>query len=78
MRSKMQDKITINEKEYDVESLNETQQYYIKQLRELKQKESDLRFDLDQMIAAQQVFKNMLIMSTENKNDKDTDNTSDT
>ena len=74
----MQDKITINEKEYDVESLNETQQYYIKQLRELKQKESDLRFDLDQMIAAQQVFKNMLIMSTENKDDKDTDNTSDT
>ena len=74
----MEDKIKINEKEYDVESLNETQQYYIKQLRELKQKESDLRFDLDQMIAAQQVFKNMLIMSTENKNDKDTDNTSDT
>ena len=74
----MEDKITINEKEYDVESLNETQQYYIKQLRELKQKESDLRFDLDQMIAAQQVFKNMLIMSTENKDDKDTDNTSDT
>tara|TARA_S200002703_G_C3732800_1_gene225249 strand:- start:472 stop:708 length:237 start_codon:yes stop_codon:yes gene_type:complete len=78
MRSKMEDKIKINEKEYDVESLNETQQYYIKQLRELKQKESDLRFDLDQMIAAQQVFKNMLIMSTENKDDKDTDNTSDT
>ncbi len=74
----MEDKIKINEKEYDVESLNETQQYYIKQLRELKQKESDLRFDLDQMIAAQQVFKNMLIMSTENKDDKDTDNTSDT
>tara|TARA_R100000773_G_C4217194_1_gene115736 strand:- start:1413 stop:1628 length:216 start_codon:yes stop_codon:yes gene_type:complete len=70
----MEDKIKINDKEYDVESLDDTQKYYVKQLRELKQKETDLRFDMDQIIAAQQVFRNMLIMSTEKSDDKSTDN----
>ena len=70
----MEDKIKINDKEYDVESFDDTQKYYVKQLRELKQKETDLRFDMDQIIAAQQVFRNMLIMSTEKSDDKSTDN----
>jgi hypothetical protein len=74
----MEDKIKIKDKEYDVESLDDTQKYYVKQLRELKQKETDLRFDMDQIIAAQQVFRNMLIMSTEKTDDKSTDNTSNT
>jgi hypothetical protein len=74
----MEDKIKIKDKEYDVESLDDTQKYYVKQLRELKQKETDLRFDMDQIIAAQQVFRNMLIMSTEKPDDKSTDNTSNT
>lgn len=74
----MEDKIKINDKEYDVESFDDTQKYYVKQLRELKQKETDLRFDIDQVIAAQQVFRNMLIMSTEKTDDKSTDNTSNT
>jgi len=34
----MEDKIKIKDKEYDVESLDDTQKYYVKQLRELKQK----------------------------------------
>ena len=71
----MEDKIKVKDKEYDVESLDDTQKYYVKQLRELKQKETDLRFDMDQIIAAQQVFRNMLIMSTEQPDDKNTDNT---
>ena len=71
----MEDKIKVKDKEYDVESLDDTQKYYVKQLRELKQKESDLRFEMDQIIAAQQVFRNMLIMSTEKPDDKNTDNT---
>ena len=70
----MEDKIKINDKEYDVESFDDTQKYYVKQLRELKQKETDLRFDMDQIIAAQQVFRNMLIISTEKPDDKNTDN----
>ena len=74
----MEDKIKIKDKEYDVESFDDTQKYYVKQLRELKQKETDLRFDMDQIIAAQQVFRNMLIMSTEKPDDKSTDNTSNT
>ena len=74
----MEDKIKINDKEYDVESLDDTQKYYVKQLRELKQKEADLRFDMDQVLAAQQVFRNMLIMSTEKTDDKSTDNTPNT
>ena len=71
----MEDKIKVKDKEYDVESLDDTQKYYVKQLRELKQKETDLRFDMDQIISAQQVFRNMLIMSTEKPDDKNTDNT---
>ena len=70
----MEDKIKVKDKEYDVESLDDTQKYYVKQLRELKQKETDLRFDMDQIIAAQQVFRNMLIMSTEKPDDKNTYN----
>ena len=71
----MEDKIKVKDKEYDVESLDDTQKYYVKQLRELKQKETDLRFDMDQIIAAQQVVRNMLIMSTEKPDDNNTDNT---
>ena len=55
--------ITINGKEYKPEDMNEQQTYLINQIRSCQNKAANMRFDLDQMIAAQNAFTNALIQS---------------
>jgi hypothetical protein len=55
--------ITIDDKEYNVEDLNETQIYMINQIRSCKNKAANIRFELDQVQAAENVFTNELIKS---------------
>ena len=55
--------ITIDGKEYKPEDMNEQQTYLISQIRSCQQKAANMRFDLDQMIAAQNAFTNALIQS---------------
>ena len=55
--------ITIGGKEYKPEDMNEQQTYLINQIRSCQNKAANMRFDLDQMIAAQNAFTNALIQS---------------
>ena len=55
--------ITIDGKEYKPEDMNEQQTYLINQIRSCQNKAVNMRFDLDQMIAAQNAFTNALIQS---------------
>lgn len=57
--------ITIDGKEYAPEDMNEQQTYLISQIRSCQQKSANIRFELDQVQAAQNVFTNELIKSVQ-------------
>ena len=57
--------ITINGKEYEESTMDGQQIYLINQIRDLQAKAASLRFQLDQVQAAQDVFTNGLIASVE-------------
>ena len=57
--------VTIAGKEYEESSLDDQQVYLINQIRDLQGKAANLRFQLDQIRAAQDVFTNGLIASVE-------------
>ena len=57
--------ITIDGKEYKTEDMDEKQTYLISQIRSCQQKAAKIRFELDQIQAAQNVFINELIKSVQ-------------
>ena len=57
--------VNINGTEYKYDDLNQNQLYLINQIRDLQTKAGNIRFQLDQVTAAQDVFTNMLIPSVE-------------
>jgi hypothetical protein len=57
--------VTIAGKEYEESTLDDQQMYLINQIRDLQAKAASLRFQLDQVQAAQDVFTNGLIASVE-------------
>jgi hypothetical protein len=57
--------VTIAGKEYEESNLDDQQMYLINQIRDLQSKAAGLRFQLDQVQAAQDVFTNGLIASVE-------------
>ena len=57
--------ITINGKEYEESTMDGQQMYLINQIRDLQGKAASLRFQLDQVQVAQDVFTNSLIASVE-------------
>ena len=57
--------ITINDQEHNVEDFTTEQQYVVRQLQDLTSKQSNLQFQLDQLLAAKQVFSNTLAQSME-------------
>jgi hypothetical protein len=57
--------VTIAGKEYEESTLDDQQMYLINQIRDLQTKAASLRFQLDQVQAAQDVFTNGLIASVE-------------
>ena len=60
-----QNVITIDGKEYKPEDMDEQQTYLIAQIRACQQKAANIRFELDQVQAAQNVFTNELIKSVQ-------------
>ena len=60
-----QNVITIDGKEYKTEDLDEQQTYLISQIRSCQQKAANIRFELDQVQVAQNVFTNELIKSVQ-------------
>lgn len=57
--------VSINGKEYNADEFNNEQKYAIMQLRDLQTKADDLKFQLDQVSAAQKIFTDALIASVE-------------
>ena len=60
-----QNKITINETEYDFADLGEQSQYFVNQVRNLKARIAEARFSIDQLVAAEDAFSKALIASVE-------------
>ena len=58
-------KITINETEYNFDDLGEQSQYFVNQVRNLKGRIAEARFNLDQLVAAEDAFSKALIASVE-------------
>jgi len=58
-----QNKITINDEEYDFDALGEQSQYFVNQVRNLKARIAEARFNLDQLVAAEDAFSQALINS---------------
>lgn len=61
----MEEKITINDTEYDYAELDDNQQYYVNQVRSLKARIAEAKFSLDQLAVAEDTFTKMLIASIE-------------
>jgi hypothetical protein len=61
----MEEKITVNDTEYDYTELDDNQQYYVNQVRSLKARIAEARFNLDQLAVAEDTFTKMLIASVE-------------
>ena len=57
--------VTINGQEYIEDNLNEGQRYLINQIRNLQLKAANLRFQLDQVVVAQDKFTEELIKTVE-------------
>ena len=57
--------VTINGQEYIEDNLNEGQKYFINQIRDLQLKSNSLRFQLDQVVVAQDKFTEELIKTVE-------------
>jgi|TARA_R110002153_G_scaffold142395_1_gene293547 hypothetical protein len=49
-------KIMVNDKEYDTENLNGEQNYLVQQIADLSQQLSSHKFKIDQIMVAQEVF----------------------
>ena len=72
-----ENKITINDKEYNIADLNQNQQYFIAQIKDLEAKGNNLKFQLDQITVAKDSFTQALIKSVEEVKDE-TENGTDT
>ena len=70
--------VTINNKQVKVDDFTEDQKYYYQQCLDLKNKQTKLKFDIDQVNASYTVFENALTKSFEdadkkNKEEKNND-----
>lgn len=65
--------ITIDGKEYSPEDMNEQQTYLINQIRSCQNKAANIRFELDQVQAAQNVFTNELIKSVQENDEEESE-----
>jgi len=63
-------KIIINEKEYEIDSLDEQEKYFVHQVNTLRQRIAEARFNLDQMTAAESQFVNQLVSSVNAKEEE--------
>jgi len=58
--------ITVNDKEYNVEDMNDTQKAYLNHVQDLDRKMGNAQFNLDQLSIGRQKFVELLAESLEN------------
>ena len=61
--------VTINGQEYSEDTLDERQKYFINQIRDLQLKANNLRFQLDQVVIAQDRFTEELVKTVEEESE---------
>ena len=61
--------VTINGQEYSEDTLDERQKYFINQIRDLQLKANNLRFQLDQVVVAQDRFTEELVKTVEEESE---------
>ena len=59
--------VSINGKDHNAADFNDEQKYVVAQLRDLQTKADNLKFQADQIAAAQKIFTDALIASVEEK-----------
>ena len=64
--------VSINGTDYIEDDLDERQRYLINQIRDLQLKSNNLRFQLDQVVVAQDKFTEELIKALEESKQEDT------
>lgn len=64
--------VSINGRDYIEDDLDERQRYLINQIRDLQLKSNNLRFQLDQVVVAQDKFTEELIKALEESKQEDT------
>ena len=65
MAKKEKNTITVNEKEYDLESFSDTQKAYLNHIQDLDRKLSNAQFNLDQLSFGREAFVQRLAESLE-------------
>jgi hypothetical protein len=65
MAKKEKNTITVNEKEYELESLTDTQKAYLNHIQDLDRKLSNAQFNLDQLSFGREAFVQRLAESLE-------------
>ena len=65
MGKKEKNTITVNEKEYELESLTDTQKAYLNHIQDLDRKLSNAQFNLDQLSFGREAFVQRLAESLE-------------
>ena len=63
--------VTIDGKEYDQETFDDTQKYVVTQIRNLQAKQLQAKMELDQVQVALQVYTNQLIASVKQEENSD-------
>ena len=63
--------ITYDGKEYDVSDLDEKEAYIYAQVRTLRKRIADARFNLDQLVEAENSFANTLVTSLTKEKESD-------
>ena len=69
MSNETKDMITINDVEYDVAEMNDSQKYTVNQVRALNNKIVNAQFEIDQLRAAYDMFSRVLVDSITQEED---------
>jgi len=72
MNSDLPETISIDDVDFDVNSMSDTQRYFVAQIKDLQAKSAQLRFSLDQITVAKDLFTEKLLNAI-----KETQNTED-
>ena len=68
-------KIKVNNTEYDVSDLDDKELYVLTQVKSLRARIEKARFDLDQLVMAESAFSNTLIKSLEKETSSESNET---
>ena len=70
MTEKKTNVITVNDKEYDVDEMTDTQKVLLNHVNDLERKMGSTQFNLDQLVIGREAFVERLVNALENPEDE--------